>query len=125
MTIAKIMKKVIVADENISGRMAAKIMSEKEIGSLVIFKDGKILGIITERDVLRNLSKLDSPVKAIMTKKVITVDSKEEIDIAAELMATNKIKRLPVLEKGKLVGIITATDIIANAEEINEDFFFE
>jgi len=125
MKVHDIMKKVVVAGDQINGKQAAQIMSSKGIGSLVIFKKNKILGIITERDIMRNISKLNKKVSRIMAKNVLTIESGEDIDSAADLMAEHKIKRLPVIEKGKLVGIITATDVIANSDFLNEDFFFD
>ena len=125
MKVSSIMNAVETVDPDLRLREAVKIMSEKGIGSLVIIEDKKILGIITERDVLKNVNRLDLKVEDIMSDKVITIDANESIDEAASLMNKYKIKRIPVTKKGILVGIITATDLIANAEEIEEDFFFE
>jgi len=72
-----------------------------------------------------NISKLDSKISSVMTKGVVTIDQEENIDSAARIMKENKVKRLPILRNGKLVGIITGTDIIANADDLNENFFFE
>lgn len=118
------MNKAIVIDSDIKLRDAAKLMSEKRIGSLIIMKKDKIVGILTERDVLRSVNKLDSRVSEIMARNVITINADESIDNAALLMSKHKIKRLPVLEKGKLVGIITATDLLAHSDELGADFFF-
>lgn len=125
MRVENIMNKVQVIEPDTRLREATKIMSEKNIGSLVIIEDDKIAGIITERDILKNVSHLDLKVKDVMSEKVITIDIRASIDEAASLMAKYKIKRLPVTKKGSLVGIITVTDLIANAEELEEDFFFE
>ena len=121
--ISKIMNKAFIVDGGVSLKNAAKMMSDKNIGSLLIIGDGKIKGIITERDVIKNISKLNSKVSSVMSKKVITIEACEKIEEAMGLMSENKIKRLPVLNDGKLVGIVTATDIIAHAKEINEEDF--
>ena len=60
-----------------------------------------------------------------MSKNVVTIEQEENIDFAAREMRENKIKRLPVVKNSKLVGIVTATDLIANSDELNENFFFE
>lgn len=60
-----------------------------------------------------------------MSKEIVTIGHNESIDNAALIMSEHKIKRLPVLENDKLVGIITATDIIANSDILNEDFLFD
>lgn len=119
------MNKAIVVEHDIKARDAAKIMSSKNIGSLIIMKGESIVGILTERDIMRNVSKLDSKISEVMSRNVVTIDYGESLDNAALLMNKNKIKRLPVLRKGKLAGIITVTDLLAYAEEWGENFFFE
>ncbi len=125
MRVKEIMKRAIVIEQDVKVREAAGIMSEKRIGSLIVLKGKKIVGIITERDIMRNVNKLNRKVSDIMSKNVITIDKEDSIDDAASLMANHKIKKLPVLENRRLVGIITATDLIANSDELNEEFFFD
>ena len=125
MKVKEIMNKVIVVEHDISVKEVAKIMSNRNIGSLVVLKNNKIAGIITEKDILKNISSLEKKISAVMSKNVITIDLNESIDNAALIMSENKIKRLPVIDNNKLVGILTATDIIANSDVLNEDFFFE
>jgi Predicted signal-transduction protein containing cAMP-binding and CBS domains len=67
---------------------------------------------------------MDTKIEEIMTQDVITVDANADLLEASDLMFQHKIKKLPVIENGKLVGIITATDIIANADSIDEPFLF-
>lgn len=124
MQIKEIMNKAIAVDHDISIKEAAKIMSDKGIGSLVVVKSGKILGIVTEKDIVDNVSRLDKKISSVMARNVETIEADEEIDNAARLMKENKIKRLPVMDDGKLAGIITVTDLIANSNDLNEDFFF-
>ena len=124
MKVSEIMRKAVVVDSNIKVKEAAKIMSEKGIGSLIIFKDNKIKGILTERDVIKNISKSDSNIEKIMSKNVITIKFDSDVEEAVKLLKNNDIKRLPVVKDKKLVGIITITDIIANKSlEIEDDFF--
>jgi len=125
MKVSQIMNKAIVSDDNISIKQAAKIMSDKNIGSLIILNENKICGLVTERDVLKNVSKLNLKVKNIMSKNVFVIDKNSNIEEAASLMAEKKIKRLPVVEDKKLVGLISVTDVIANSKSINENFLFE
>ncbi len=125
MKVKEIMNKSIVAESNIKGKDAVKIMAQHNIGSLVITNKDKIVGIVTERDILKNINKLNEKISNIMSKNVICIDENESIDRAAFIMKEKKIKRLPVTRKNRLVGIITATDLIANAEELNEPFFFD
>lgn len=125
MKIKEIMKRAVAVDKDIKLVEAARIMSEKGIGSLIVLLKEKIAGIITERDILKNVDKVNKKISEAMSRDVITIEEDETLDDAASLMAKNKIKRLPVVKNNKLVGIVTATDIIANASELNEQFFFE
>ena len=125
MRIKEVMNKAIAVDHDISLRRAAKIMSDKNIGSLIIVKSGDIYGIITEHDIVGNADNLSKKISRVMSKNVLTVSENDDIDSAAKIMSKNKIKRLPVIdEKGKIKGIITATDLIAHADELSEDFLF-
>ncbi len=125
MRVSDIMNKVVVVDENITVKEAAKIMTDRGIGSLVVMKGERVKGIATDRDLLRNMGKVNQKVSAIMSRDVITIDENESIDNAAIIMSENNIKRLPALSNGKLVGIITATDIIKNSEALNLDFLLD
>ncbi len=124
MKVGDFMKKVVVIDSDVSLKDAAKLMSKHRIGSLVQVKGDNILGILTERDIVKNIPKINHKMSKVMSKKVLSIDLNEPLDVAAELMAKNKIKRLLVTEKGKLSGIISATDIIANSDCLNEFDFF-
>lgn len=125
MRISEIMNKVFVVDGNVSLKDAAKSMSDKNIGSLIVMNKDKMAGIITEGDIIKNVRNLGKKVSSVMSSKIVTIEKSSDIDIAARLMAKSKVKRLPVVNEGELVGIITATDLIANYEELNEEFFIE
>ncbi len=125
MRVNEIMKKAVAIEGDTTIKNAAKIMSERSIGSIILLKKDKIQGIITERDILKNISKPTKKVSSIMTKDVFTINENESIDNAISVMAEKKIKRLPVLDNNKLVGIVTATDILANADVVNENFLFD
>lgn len=125
MRVSDIMNKVVAIEENTALKEAAKIMTDRNIGSLIILKGDKIRGIITDRDILRNISKSSQKVSVIMTRDVITIDENESIDNAAIIMSENNIRKLPVISEGKVIGIITATDIIKNSESLNLDFLLD
>ena len=118
------MKRPFVVEKDITLKEAAKIMKEKKIGSLIYLVNEKVKGIITEGDLTRDFGKQEK-ITQVMKPTVIIVEVNESVENAVELMKANKIKRLPVLSNGKLVGIITSTDIIANFAELEEDFIFE
>lgn len=125
MLVKDLMDEVYIVDDNISLSKAAKVMSSKKIGEIVFVSDGKISGIVTEDDLVRNFDK-KSGIKDIMTSKVVTITDTDDIDRALSVMNSHSVKRLPVLNKnGKLVGMIKLIDIAKHAEELEEDFFFE
>lgn len=124
MKIKEIMKKIVGVEKDISIREAAKIMSQKNIGSLVAIKNDKIVGIITEKDIMKNVGESGKKISTVMSKQAITIKENSSLEEAAEIMKKNSIKHLPVLgEDESLVGIITSTDLIANSEDLDEDFF--
>ena len=95
---------------------AANIMLRAGIGCLVVTKQGKPVGMVTEGDVSRavgrKLAPEKTPVKSIMGKPLVTTTRDARVEEAAKLMASGGIKKLPVVEGGKLIGMVTQTDII-------------
>jgi CBS domain-containing protein len=109
-------KKVITIDECSTALDAAKLMAEKGISSLIVLNEGNPVGIVTERDFVKKIcikevqiSKVK--IKDIMSKLRTFADPETPIEIAVQRMVNHKIRRLPILENGKLVGIITVTDL--------------
>jgi len=109
-------KNVVVGKFDVTVREATKVMNKFRIGSLVVLKEEKIVGIVTERNVLESVAAGKDPdataVEDIMTKKVVTIDPDESVEAAVDLMTQNKIKKIPVVENNKIKGIITASDIV-------------
>ncbi len=96
---------------------AVKTMAEKRIGSLVVVEGEEIKGIFTERDLIsrviaKELDLKKTTVEEVMTKApLVTITPDADVAEAALLMIKKKIRRLPVVENGKLIGIITAADL--------------
>ena len=115
---------------------AARTMGEKHIGSLIVMKYKTPVGIITERDLLREVvareidlekdwlvggvSIKEEKVEEIMSYPLITISLTSSIKEAAQMMIENKIRRLAVREHGKVVGIVTASDLIRSLPEVPE-----
>jgi len=107
---------VITVDADSSVMKAVKLMNEHEIGCLVVTRRGRAVGIITERDLLKRvISKSKNPsrtkVREIMTKPLIAGQPDMDLEDATKLMFERKIKKLPVVEHGRLLGLITLTDV--------------
>lgn len=125
MRIKELMHEAFVINNDIYLEAAAEIMTEKNIGSLIFVSNDKILGIITERDLLKNYD-VKKKVSQVMSKEVITINADSRAEEALDVMRDNKIRKLPVVDNsGKLVGIITMTDLASHFEDIGEDFFFD
>lgn len=95
---------------------AARMMSESRIGCLIVTDKDRVRGIITERDIMRNIvSKGKDPretkVEEAMSEEVVMVEPDLSVEDAAELMMEKGVKKLPVISNDQLVGIVTVTDI--------------
>ena len=109
-------KEVVKVDSCTIVENAVKMMNKNNIGCLIIEDGGQAKGIVTQRDLLEKvLEKAKDPrklaVSDIMTKKLVVGTPDMEIHEAARLMFKRKIKKLPIVENGKLIGLITLTNI--------------
>jgi CBS domain-containing protein len=109
-------------------REAAKTIADNHIGSLVVVKGHKVIGIITERDMLlcfaatkpENIGK--KLVRDAMTNYIYSITPKSSIQSAIHLMRENRVKKLPVIDNNdRLVGIITASDIVTAQPKLIKD----
>ena len=95
---------------------AVKLMAEKSIGALVVTADEQVVGIITERDYARKIilmarSSKDTPVRDIMTTAVMYVRPDQASEECMVLMTENRLRHLPVMEDGKLIGLVSIGDL--------------
>jgi CBS domain-containing protein len=109
-------KDIVTIDGDRSALEAAKLMTEKGISSVFVVKDGNPVGIVSERDFIKKICAKElqvSQVKIgeIMSKILTTADPETPIEVAVQRMVNHKIRRLPIMEAGKVVGIITVTDL--------------
>ena len=105
----------IGADAKLSS--AVKTLSERRIGALLVMAGGKIEGILSERDIVRELGTrgsdvLDEPVRTVMTAKVMTCRRSDTVAWLMEQMTEGKFRHLPVVEDGQVVGLISIGDVV-------------
>jgi CBS domain-containing protein len=101
---------IITVSPSTKVKNLANILIKNQIsGAPVANRDGKILGIVSEADIL---AKKGKDAKAIMSKKVISVRQDASVEEIAQLMVTHAIKRLPVMDGSKIIGIVSRADIV-------------
>lgn len=116
-------KDVVAVDENVSALEAAKIMTEKGISSLIIEKDHTPVGIISERDFVKkicvkNMIPSSITVGSIMSKLQTFATPDTSVEVAVQRMVNHRIRRLPIISNGRVVGIITVTDLAKHLRTI-------
>jgi len=116
MQVADVMTRASVADSPTDSlREAAGRMWKQQTGSLLVMDGDQLLGILTERDVMKAVARgadLDqTPVSAVMTTAVLTVTPQTTLPDAARHMATRWIRHLPVIDDGKVVGMVSQRDL--------------
>jgi len=109
-------KEVITIDENMTVKEAADVMNRFEIGCLIAVGKEKAIGILTERDLLKRVvaegkDVAKTRVKEVMTSPLVVAEPKMDLAEAVKLMFRMKIKKLPVVEGTRLVGLVSLTDI--------------
>ena len=96
---------------------AVRLMAGESIGAVLVMDGTRLAGILSERDyarkiVLQGRSSADTPVSAIMTPEVVTVSPVHSVGACMELMTTGRFRHLPVVEDGKVVGVVSIGDLV-------------
>jgi len=96
---------------------ALQLMSEKDLGALVVIDNGKVVGVFTERDyarkvILKGKSSKTTNVSELMTKEVLYVEPDTSVEDCMSLMTEKRVRHLPVMEKKNLVGVVTQGDVV-------------
>jgi CBS domain-containing protein len=96
---------------------ALGVMADYDIGAVLVLDGGKLAGILTERDYARKValagrSSKDSPVSAIMTSSVVTVTPTHTVDECMTLMTERRVRHLPVIDGGRVAGVISIGDLV-------------
>ena len=97
--------------------VALEVMAEKDIGALAVIADGRLVGIVSERDCVRRVdvqgrAAKDTPVRAIMTAEVITVTPEHGVDQCLLLMRRHRLRHLPVVENRQVLTVLSSRDVL-------------
>lgn len=108
---------IIACDVATPVAQAVNILASKRIGALPVLRDGRVVGIVSERDVIYRLADhggacLDMPVEQIMTSPAVTVEAATSIDDALAMMTRRRFRHFPVVEDGQLVAFISIGDLV-------------
>ena len=116
---------VISVDSKATVNEAAKMMEDAKVGAIVVMEDNSPVGIITDRDfavkIVAHAYPITTPVKQIMSSPLIAIGPDETVMMAADLMYTREIRKLPVIDDDKVVGMLTATDLVNQLAVSTED----
>ena len=107
---------VISIDSSITATNAAKMMEDTGVGAIVVLENSLPAGIITDRDFAIKITAhsypIDTPVRRVMSTPLISIDPDSNLWEASDLMSTRKVRKLPVIDDDKVVGIITSSDLV-------------
>jgi CBS domain-containing protein len=101
---------------------AAKLMKQADVGMIPVVKEGQLSGTVTDRDIVLRViaegkSTASTTVGEIASGEVVTVDPEQELEEALELMAKHQVRRLPVVENGRLIGVLAQADVAREGDE--------
>ncbi len=116
-TVKEIMNDSVVSvDSSVSATDAAKMMEDCGVGAIIVFENASPIGIVTDRDfaikITAHAYPIDTPVRRIMSSPLISIDSDSDVWTASDLMSTRNVRKLPIIDDDKLLGIITSSDLV-------------
>lgn len=125
-------KSVISVDATLTVNETAKMMEDAKVGAVIVMEDNLPIGIVTDRDfaikIASHAYQITTPIKKIMSTPLFSINPDETVRTAADLMHDRGIRKLPVIDDGKVIGIITSTDIVnllsVCVEEDMRDMYF-
>jgi CBS domain-containing protein len=116
-------KKVVAIDGEKSAKQAGELMAKTRRGSIIVTRKNKPVGIISDSDLIKRIVAKNLPsskvkIKNVMSKPLITIKPEDEILLAVKKMKTSNIHRLPVVVEGRIVGMVSLTDIARTSPEM-------
>ena len=112
---------LVSADPEMSVREASRLMASERIGALPVVRDGRLIGIFTERDALvrvlaRDLLPDETPLSEVMTANPVTIDARRPFRHALQMMVDGGFRHVPVIDGGSVVGVVSARDALGDLE---------
>jgi CBS domain-containing protein len=126
-------KGVLSVDAEMNVNEAAKMMEDGKVGAIIVMENNTPVGIITDRDfavkIVAHAYPITTSVKKIMSSPLIGINPEESVWTVAELMYTRKVRKIPVIDEDKVIGIVTATDLVnqfaVSTEEDLKNMYFQ
>ena len=107
---------VVSVDSSVTATDAAKMMEDTGVGSIVVLDNNLPVGIVTDRDFAIKIAAhsypIDTPVRRIMSSPLISIDPNSDLWVASDLMSTRNVKKLPVIDDDKVVGMLSSSDLV-------------
>ena len=107
---------VVSVDSSVSATDVAKMMEDTGVGAVIVLETNTPVGIVTDRDFAVKIAAhsypIDTPIRRIMSSPLISIDPNSDLWIASDLMSTRNVRKLPVIDNDKVVGIITSSDLV-------------
>lgn len=117
-------REVVKGDKDVNVKEAAKMMKKYDVDSIIVLNNGEPVGIVTQGDIISELVSKDTTpstvkLKDVMTTPLIAASPDDRLSDTVKKMASEKIRKLPILEDGKLVGIVADVDILSVSSQMN------
>jgi CBS domain-containing protein len=118
-------KGVVSVDASVTVNDAAKMMEDTKVGAVIVMENNTPIGILTDRDfavkIAAHAYPIHTPVKKVMSSPLIGVNPDESVLMVADLMYTRGVRKIPVIEEDKVIGMVTATDLVNQFAVSTED----
>lgn len=107
---------VVSVDSSVAATDAAKMMEDADVGAIAVLENGSPVGIVTDRDFAIKIAAhsypLDTPIRRMMSSPLISIDPNSDLWTASDLMSSRNVRKLPVIDDDRIVGIITSSDLV-------------
>jgi len=107
---------VMSVDSSVTATNTAKMMEDTGVGSVIVLENNLPVGIVTDRDFAIKITAhsypIDTPIRRIMSSPLISIDPNSDLWVASDLMSSRNVRKLPVIDDDKVVGILTSSDLV-------------